>query len=328
MYQPADNRYERMSYRRVGSSGLQLPAISLGLWQNFGTTANAQVCRNLILDAFDHGIVHFDLANNYGPPPGAAETFFGQLMQNTLRPWRDELVIATKAGYDMWPGPYGIGGSRKYLLASLDQSLQRLGLPYVDIFYSHRPDPATPVAETMLALDTAVRSGRALYAGISNYKPAEATEAISIAHSLNLPLIIHQPKYSLLERWVEDGLTDLLQKEGLGMIAFSPLAQGLLTDKYLDGIPAGSRAANAHSSLQARLLTPQLLAQLQQLQIVAQHRGQSLAQMAIAWLLHRGVSSVLIGASAVSQLQHNLQAIHQTEFSAAEIADIEKILNN
>lgn len=322
-YRAADDRYERMVYRRVGRSGLKLPAISLGLWHNFGDTRPLEVSRAILRRAFDLGITHFDLANNYGPPYGSAETNFGRVLAEDLRPYRDELVISTKAGYDMWPGPYGEWGSRKYLLASLDQSLARMGLEYVDIFYSHRADPDTPLEETLGALATAVRSGRALYAGISSYSPARTREAAAIMRSLGTPLLIHQPSYSMLNRWIEAELLDVTAHEGIGVIAFSPLAQGLLTDRYLQGIPADSRAA-AGSSLDPATITPQLREHLRALAALAADRGQTLAQMALAWALRDPrVSSVLIGASSVAQLEQNVAALDRLEFSADELATID-----
>ncbi|MDP9257298.1 MAG: aldo/keto reductase, partial [Actinomycetota bacterium] len=308
-YLPAADRYERMTYNRCGRSGLLLPAVSLGLWQNFGGDRPLETSRAIVRRAFDLGITHFDLANNYGPPYGSAEETFGALLQKDLAPFRDELVISTKAGYDMWPGPYGDFGSRKYLLASLDQSLERMGLDYVDIFYSHRPDPETPLEETMRALDSAVRSGRALYAGVSNYTPEQTVEAARILRELGTPLLIHQPSYSMLGRWVEDGLTDVLARERIGAIAFSPLAQGILTDRYLRGVPADSRAAQAHF-LKPDALDEPTMAKVRALTEVAQARGQSLAQLAIAWILRLDVmTSVLIGASSVAQLEQNLAGL-------------------
>src|SRR6185312_12881277 len=308
-----------MPYRRTGRSGLRLPAISLGLWHNFGHERPLESQRAIVRRAFDLGITHFDLANNYGPPYGSAEENFGRLFAHDLAPYRDELVISTKAGYDMWPGPYGEWGSRKYLLASLDQSLARMGLDYVDIFYSHRADPDTPLEETMGALATAVRSGRALYAGISSYSPARTEHAAALLREMGTPLLIHQPSYSILNRWIEDGLLDTLEREGAGCIAFSPLAQGLLTARYLDGVPAGSRAARSGSSLSADQLSEQNLAAVRALNEVARARGQSLAQMALAWALRDNrVTSVLVGASSVAQLEENLGAAGQSTFSAEE----------
>ena len=324
-YEAAEDRYdEKMPYRRCGRSGLQLPAVSLGLWQNFGDESPLAAQRAILRRAFDLGVTHFDLANNYGPPYGSAEINFGRLLREDFRPYRDELVISTKAGYDMWPGPYGQWGSRKYLLASLDQSLARMGLEYVDIFYSHRFDPDTPLEETMGALDAAVRSGKALYAGISSYSPERTRDAAAILRSLGTPLLIHQPSYSMLNRWIEGGLIDVLEAEGAGCIAFSPLAQGLLTTKYLNGIPAGSRASR-NGSLSQEQLSEKTLAHVRALNAIAQGRGQSLAQMAISWTLRDPrVTSALIGASSVTQLEENLAAADKTAFSAEEIAAIDK----
>ncbi len=323
-YDPAPDRYDRMQYRRCGRSGLQLPAISLGLWHNFGGDRPIDVPRATLRRAFDLGVTHFDLANNYGPPYGSAEVTFGQVMRDDLRPFRDELVISTKAGYDMWPGPYGEWGSRKYLLASLDQSLARMGLEYVDIFYSHRFDPETPLEETMGALDTAVRSGRALYAGISSYSPEKTREAYAILQAFGTPLLIHQPSYSLLNRWIEPELLDTLGELGVGCIGFSPLAQGMLTDKYLQGIPADSRAAE-NSSLSPDLLTDEALDKIRALNDLAQRRGQSLAQLALAWTLRDSrMTSTLIGASSVAQLEDSLGALQKLELSADELAEIDR----
>jgi L-glyceraldehyde 3-phosphate reductase len=326
-YIPADDRYETMPYRRVGRSGLKLPAVSLGLWHNFGDQTPLETQRAIIRRAFDLGVTHIDLANNYGPPYGSAEINFGRIMADDLTAHRDELIISTKAGYDMWPGPYGEWGSRKYLLASLDQSLARTGLEYVDIFYSHRFDPETPLEETMGALDTAVRSGRALYAGISSYSAQKTAEAAAAMRGLGTPLLIHQPSYSLLNRWVEEGepsLLETLAEEGVGCIAFSPLAQGMLTDRYLDGIPADSRAARG-TTLSSDLLTDKSLRHIRALNEIAKQRGQSLAQMAIAWVL-RGewVTSALIGASSVEQLEANIAAVHILEFTDDELAAIDQ----
>ncbi len=313
-----------MTYRRVGRSGLDLPAISLGLWQNFGEDRPLAVQRQIIRRAFDLGITHLDLANNYGPPYGAAEESFGQIFRSDLRAYRDELVISTKAGYDMWSGPYGIWGSRKYLFASLDQSLRRMGLDYVDIFYSHRFDPSTPLEETMGALDTAVRQGKALYAGISSYSAARTREAIEILRRLGTPLLIHQPSYSMLNRWIEDELLDVLGDEGVGCIAFSPLAQGLLTDKYLGGVPDGSRAA-LEGSFRAEMLNDQNLAKVKALNKIAKRRSQSLAQMAIAWTLRdTRVTSAVVGASSVAQLEDTLQALGNLSFDADELVEIDR----
>jgi L-glyceraldehyde 3-phosphate reductase len=324
-YLAADDRYDdKMPYRRTGRSGLQLPAVSLGLWQNFGDDAPLTTQRAILRRAFDLGVTHFDLANNYGPPYGSAEINFGRLLREDFRPYRDELVISTKAGYDMWPGPYGQWGSRKYLLSSLDQSLSRMGLEYVDIFYSHRFDPDTPLEETMGALDTAVRSGRALYAGISSYSPERTQEAYSILKSLGTPLLIHQPSYSMINRWIEGGLLDLLGELGVGCIAFSPLAQGVLTTKYLNGVPAGSRATR-NGSLSTDQLTERTLTHVRELNEIAAARGQTLAQMAISWVLRDSrMTSALIGASSVAQLEENLAAAAKTSFTADEIAAIDK----
>jgi L-glyceraldehyde 3-phosphate reductase len=323
-YQPADGRYDTMQYRRVGRSGLLLPAISLGLWQNFGGDRPLETQRAIVRRAFDLGITHFDLANNYGPPYGSAEENFGRILATDLRGHRDELVVSTKAGYDMWPGPYGNWGSRKYLLASLDQSLQRMGLPYVDIFYSHRVDPDTPLEETMGALDTAVRSGRALYAGISSYSPERTREAAAILRSLGTPLLIHQPSYSMLNRWIEDGLLDVLGDEGIGCIVFSPLAQGLLTDRYLGGVPEGSRAARP-GTIDRDQLGEETLAKVRALHQLAGRRGQSLAQMAVAWTLRDPrVTSALLGASSVAQLEDNVAALDNPAFADEELAEIDR----
>lgn len=317
-----------MPYRRCGRSGLKLPAISLGLWHNFGHVDNFGICRKMIQHAFDHGITHFDLANNYGPPPGSAEINFGKILKTGPGSYRDEMVISTKAGYLMWPGPYGEWGSRKYLLASLDQSLKRMQLDYVDIFYSHRPDPDTPLEETMQALDQAVRSGKALYAGISNYNPDQTLEASQILRKLGTPCLIHQPKYSMFERRAEKGLLNVLDKEGIGCIAFSPLAQGLLTDKYLKGIPADSRAANPHGFLKRNQVTPAVIKKVKKLNDMALGRKQSLAQMAIAWLLKdERVTSVLIGSRTVEQLENSMKALDNLNFTAAELQEIDEILN-
>jgi len=316
-----------MIYNYCGRSGLKLPAISLGLWHNFGGVDSPEVARDMIFAAFDAGITHFDLANNYGPPPGSSEENFGKILSDHLKPYRDEIVISTKAGYLMWDGPYGEWGSRKYMLSSLDQSLRRMKLDYVDIFYSHRPDPDTPLEETMGALDQAVRQGKALYAGISNYKPDQTKRASEILRQLGTPCLIHQPKYSMFERWVEKGLLDILEKEGIGLIAFSPLAQGLLTDRYLKGIPAGSRASKPYGFLKKHDITPEKLVKIQRLNEIAVKRGQSLAQMAIAWLLKdKRVTSVLAGASSVQQLKSNLAALDKLEFSAFELQEIEEVL--
>ncbi|HTB89815.1 MAG TPA: L-glyceraldehyde 3-phosphate reductase [Steroidobacteraceae bacterium] len=324
MYSAAADRYDRIPYARCGRSGLRLPRISLGLWQNFGATASFDKARDMILKAFDHGITHFDLANNYGPPAGSAEENFGRIVATDLAAYRDELIISTKAGYFMWPGPYGEWGSRKYLLSSLDQSLVRLGLEYVDIFYSHRFDPQTPIEETMGALATAVRSGKALYVGISSYGPQQTREAASILRDLRVPFVIHQPSYSMLNRWVEDGLLEVLEQEGLGCIAFSPLAQGLLTTKYLKGVPENSRAAQ-DGSFRKSMLSEANLANVRALNQIAQQRGQSLAQMAIAWVLAKPpITSALIGASSWAQIEECLGALQTPEFSAAELQSIDR----
>jgi L-glyceraldehyde 3-phosphate reductase len=323
-YAPADDRYDHMPYRRCGRSGLQLPAISLGLWQNFGDDRPIDTQRAIVRRAFDLGITHFDLANNYGPPYGSAEINFGRLLAEDLRPWRDELVISTKAGYDMWPGPYGEWGSRKYLLASLDQSLKRMGLDYVDIFYSHRLDPDTPLEETLGAVATAVRQGKALYAGISSYSAQRTEEAIGILRDLGTPLLIHQPSYSLLNRWIEPDLLDVLGREGVGTIVFSPLGQGMLTDRYLDGIPEDSRAAR-EGSLSKSMLSDENLERIRALNEIAQRRGQTLAQLALAWTLRDPrVTSTLIGASSVKQLEDNVGALDRLDFDDDELAEIEK----
>jgi L-glyceraldehyde 3-phosphate reductase len=327
-YNPNPDRYEAMPYRRCGRSGLKLPALSLGLWHNFGHVDRFQNARNILQLAFSSGVTHFDLANNYGPPYGSAEENFGQILKKDFGGYRDELIISTKAGYDMWSGPYGNWGSKKYLVASLDQSLKRMGLEYVDIFYHHRPDPETPLEETMGTLDLMVRQGKALYVGISNYHPEEAAKAFRILKELGTPCLIHQPKYSMFERWVEkEGLLDLLEQEGVGCIPFSPLAQGMLTDKYLNGIPADSRAAKSHGHLQENNITEDKLNRINQLNDLAQERGQSLAQMALAWLLKdERVTSVLIGASKPEQLTDSLQCLNNLQFSGDELERIEGIL--
>lgn len=328
-YNADDQRYERIPYRRCGRSGVQLPMISLGLWHNFSGVDSFENSRAMVLHAFDHGITHIDLANNYGPPPGSAEETFGAILAKDLRPYRDELIISSKAGYDMWPGPYGEWGSRKYLIASCDQSLKRMGLDYVDIFYSHRPDPETPLEETMGALDTIVRSGRALYAGISNYKPEQARRAIEILRELGTPCLIHQPSYSMLNRWIEDGLTDVLAQEGVGCIVFSPLAQGLLTDRYQKGIPEDSRAAKPHGFLHREEVSPEVVEKVRKLTEVARSRGQTMAEMALAWVLRNPViTSALVGASSIRQIDDNLGAMKNLNFSAEELQTIETILKN
>jgi L-glyceraldehyde 3-phosphate reductase len=323
-YTAAADRYTLAAFRRCGRSGLRLPLVSLGLWQNFGDDHPIDTSRAIVRRAFDLGVTHFDLANNYGPPYGSAETNFGRILRDDLRPYRDEIVVSTKAGYDMWPGPYGEWGSRKYLLASLDQSLRRLGLDYVDIFYSHRFDPDTPVEETMGALAAAVHQGKALYVGISSYSADRTQEAATILRDLGVKLLIHQPSYSMLNRWVEGGLLDVLEADGVGCIAFSPLAQGLLTSRYLGGVPEGSRASRG-GSLRATMLSEQNLAKVRALNDIATRRGQSLAQLAIAWILRDPrVTSALVGASSVAQLEENLGAVHRLDFTAGELAEIDR----
>ena len=323
----SENRYETMSYRRCGRSGLKLPALSLGCWHNFGGHADHAEARRMLHRAFDLGITHFDFANNYGPPPGSAESFAGQVLAQDFQGYRDELIISSKAGYGMWPGPYGEWGSRKYLLASLDQSLQRLGLDYVDIFYSHRPDPDTPLEETIGALDSVVRQGKALYVGISSYDGAMTEAAMKVAQELRTPLIIHQPSYSMLNRWIESDLLPHTRKLGLGVIAFCPLSQGLLTDKYLAGIPANSRAASADGFLRPQHVTPESVTKVKQLNMIAKRRGQSMAQMALAWVLRdEAVTSALIGASRVSQIDENVVTLANLKFSTEELKEIERVL--
>ena len=323
-YVPAEDRYQRMPYRRSGRSGLLLPAISLGLWHNFGHDRPLETGRAIVRRAFDLGITHFDLANNYGPPYGSAEENFGRIFANDLAPFRDELILSTKAGWDMWPGPYGEWGSRKYLLASLDQSLRRMGLDYVDIFYSHRFDPETPLEETMGALDTAVRQGKALYVGVSSYSAAKTADAAAILRQLGTPLLINQPSYSMLNRWIEPDLLDTLGELGIGCIVFSPLAQGMLTDRYLDGIPPGSRATQ-HKTLSPDLLTDETLEKIRGLNEIALRRGQSLAQMALAWTLRdERVTSALVGASSVAQLESNLAALDRLDFTDDELGEIDR----
>ena len=327
MYRPSETRYDAMPYERCGRSGLKLPPISLGLWHNFGGVDAHENSREMALRAFDLGITHFDLANNYGPPPGSAEETFGQILRQDLAPFRDELIISTKAGYLMWPGPYGEWGSRKYLMASLDQSLRRMGLDYVDIFYSHRPDPETPLEETMGALDHIVRSGKALYVGISSYTADRTREAAQILKALGTPCLIHQPRYSMFDRWIEGGLLNTLSEEGIGCIVFSPLAQGLLTDKYLNGIPADSRAGKPHGFLKREQVTDDKLARVRRLQELAQARGQTLAQMALAWVLrHSEVTSALIGASRREQIDDAVGALQALKFASEELQTIENIL--
>jgi L-glyceraldehyde 3-phosphate reductase len=328
MYTAQEQRYDAMQYRRCGRSGVRLPAISLGLWHNFGGVDVFENGRAMVRRAFDLGITHFDLANNYGPPPGSAESNFGEILRLDLKPYRDQLIISSKAGWGMWPGPYGDWGSRKYLIASLDQSLKRMGLDYVDIFYSHRPDPATPIEETMGALDHAVRSGKALYAGISSYDAKQTAAAAKILRSLGTPCLIHQPKYSMFDRWIENGLLDVLGDEGIGGIAFCPLAQGLLTDRYLHGIPEGSRASKPDTFLKKNDIDEGHLAKVRALNVLAVERGQSLAQMALAWVLRDGrMTSALIGASRVEQIEQNVAALANLAFSADELAKVEAILS-
>jgi L-glyceraldehyde 3-phosphate reductase len=330
MYTPAANRYETMQYRRCGASGVLLPALSLGLWHNFGYVDALQNCRAILQTAFDNGITHFDLANNYGPPPGAAEETWGKILKLDFKPYRDELIISTKAGWPMWPGPYGDWGSKKYLVASLDQSLQRMGLDYVDIFYHHRPDPHTPIEETMGALDLVVRQGKALYAGISSYNPKETETAVRILNKLGTPCLIHQPKYSMLDRWIEDGLLQVLEKEEVGCITFSSLAQGILTNKYLNGVPAGSRASRhlGNGAIEEDQLSEATLQKVRQLNGLAIARGQSLAQMALAWVLKDPrITSVIIGASRPEQVTDSIQCLQNTAFSEDELKQIDAILN-
>ncbi len=327
IYKACENRYDTMEYRRCGKSGILLPAISLGLWHNFGSVDIFDNFIQIAYTAFDNGITHFDLANNYGPAYGSAEENFGRILKKGLGAYRDELIISTKAGYDMWPGPYGNWGSRKYLMASLDQSLKRMGLDYVDIFYSHRPDPETPIEETIGALADIVHQGKALYVGISNYNAKQTENALSVFKSLNVPCLIHQARYSMFDRWVEPDLLQLLENKGVGMIAFSPLAQGLLTDKYLHGIPENSRAAKSTGHLQTSQVTAEKIGKIKLLNNLAIQRGQTLAEMALAWLLKdKRVTSVLIGASSVAQLKDNLKALHQTAFTPDELQEIENIL--
>ncbi|MBK9933178.1 MAG: L-glyceraldehyde 3-phosphate reductase [Cytophagaceae bacterium] len=329
MYLADEQRYDKINYRRCGKSGLKLPEISLGLWHNFGGVDTFENYRAILRTAFDHGVTHFDLANNYGPPPGSAEENFGVLLKKDFLPYRDELIISSKAGYNMWPGPYGEWGSRKYLIASCDQSLKRTGLEYFDIFYSHRPDPETPLEETMGALDTLVKQGKALYVGLSNYDAEQTRAALAILKDLGTPCLIHQPKYSMLVRDPEEGLLDVLEENGVGCIPFSPLAQGLLTDKYLHGIPDDSRAGKVTGFLQKDRVTPEIISQVSALNEIAKERGQSLAQMALAWLLkdHR-ITTVLIGASRVSQLLDSLKAVENQKFDEEELKKIEEILTH
>lgn len=326
-YIASSSRYSNMKFNRCGKSGLKLPAISLGLWHNFGGVDPYEHSRKMILKAFDLGITHFDLANNYGPPPGSAEETFGKILKSDLKSYRDELIISTKAGYRAWEGPYGDWGSKKYLVASLDQSLMRMGLDYVDIFYSHRPDPETPLEETMGALDLIVRQGKALYVGISSYNAQQTREAAKILKELGTPCLIHQPRYSMFDRWIEDELQQVLEEEGIGSIAFCPLAQGLLTNKYINGIPNDSRAAKATGALKQEQITENIIAKVKSLNELAAKRGQSLAQMALAWVLRDGkVTSALIGASKVSQIEENVAALNNLEFTKDELEEIDKIL--
>ncbi|MGG1574319.1 L-glyceraldehyde 3-phosphate reductase [Fictibacillus sp. NRS-1165] len=327
VYTAENNRYESMKYNRSGRSGLLLPAISLGLWHNFGGVDTFENGRAMLRRAFDLGITHFDLANNYGPPAGSAEEMFGKMLKTDFAPYRDEMIISSKAGYYMWPGPYGEWGSKKYLIASLDQSLKRMGLDYVDIFYSHRPDPNTPLEETMGALDAIVRQGKALYVGISSYSPEQTAEAIKILNDLGTPLVIHQPSYSILNRWIEDGLQDVLEENGVGTIAFCPLAQGLLTNKYISGVPSDSRAAKSTGALGENEITPEVIERVRRLNEIAADRGQSLPQMALSWVLRGGkVTSALIGASRVSQIEENIAALDNLDFSDQELQKIDEIL--
>lgn len=328
-YAANEKRYEIMKYNRTGNSGLLLPAISLGLWHNFGGVDTYENGRAMLRKAFDLGITHFDLANNYGPPPGSAEEMFGRMLASDFKPYRDEMIISTKAGYGMWSGPYGDWGSKKYMIASLDQSLKRMGLDYVDIFYSHRPDPNTPLEETMGALDQVVRQGKALYVGISNYSDEQTAEAVKILNNLGTPLLIHQPSYSMLNRWIEDGLQDVLEQNGIGSIAFCPLQQGLLTNKYLGGVPDNSRAAKPTGALHKNQVTEAVLRKVEKLNDIAAQRGQSLAQMALAWVLRDGkVTSALIGASRVEQIEDNVAALNNLHFSTDELAKIDEVLNS
>ena len=328
-YQASPGRYAYMEYRRCGKSGLKLPAVSLGLWHNFGKHDDFEKCRSILHTAFDSGITHFDLANNYGPPPGAAEETFGKILKQDFLPYRDELIISSKAGWPMWPGPYGDFGSKKYLMASLEQSLKRMGLDYVDIFYHHRPDPETPIEETAATLDLMVRQGKALYVGISSYSAEQTAKAVEVLQALGTPMLIHQPRYSLLDRWVENGLLDVLQKNGVGCITFSSLEQGLLTNKYLQGIPDDSRAASdrGNGALEASGITPEVIAKVQALNVVAESRGQTLAQMSLAWILKDPrVTSVIIGASKPEQVLDSVQCLRNYNFSGAELEKIESIL--
>ncbi|MEM9338805.1 MAG: aldo/keto reductase [Bacteroidota bacterium] len=327
-YKAAENRYDRMPYKRCGKSGIKLPVISLGLWQNFGAIDDQRLATEIVCTAFDHGITHFDLANNYGPPPGSAEAFFGEVLRKQFVHYRDELIISTKAGYTMWDGPYGDWGSKKYLMASLDQSLKRMGLDYVDVFYSHRPDPETPIEETMEALAQAVRQGKALYVGLSNYRTEQATKAIEVLKSLGVRCLIHQPKYSMFERWTEEqNLFDLLEEEGVGSIAFSPLAQGLLTNRYLGGIPEDSRVAKGLGFLKESHVTEEKVEKVRALNEIAKNRNQTLAQLALVWVLRDRVTSVLIGVSKITQLMDNLGILENLSLSEEEVNKIEGILS-
>jgi L-glyceraldehyde 3-phosphate reductase len=324
---PDKNRYENMKYARCGNSGLMLPKISLGLWHNFGGVDVYENAKEMVLRAFDLGITHFDLANNYGPPPGSAEENFGRILKSELSSYRDEMILTSKAGYLMWPGPYGEWGSRKYLIASCDQSLQRMGVEYVDVFYSHRPDPDTPLEETMMALDQIVRSGKALYAGISSYSPEQSESAFKILKELGTPCLVHQPSYSMFDRWIEDGLLDVLEKHKVGSVVFSPLFQGLLTDKYLKGIPEGSRASKEHGFLQSSQITEEKIKKVKALNEIASNRGQKMAQLALSWVLRdERVTSVIIGASKVSQIEDAVAVVKQPDLSSEEIGEIETIL--
>lgn len=326
---PNENRYEKMKYQRCGKSGVLLPKVSLGLWHNFGGVDMYETGKEMVFRAFDLGITHFDLANNYGPPPGSAEETFGKVLKQELSSYRDEMIITSKAGYLMWPGPYGEWGSRKYLISSCDQSLKRMGLEYVDIFYSHRPDPDTPMEETMMALDQIVRSGKALYAGISSYSPEESEKAIGILRELGTPCLVHQPAYSMFNRWVEDGLLDVLEKNGVGSVVFSPLFQGLLTDKYLQGIPEGSRAAKSHGFLQASQITDDKIKKVKALNEIARSRGQKMSQLALSWVLRdERVTSVIIGASKVSQIEDAVEMVDQPDLNSEELEKIESILRS
>lgn len=328
-YQASPGRYAYMEYRRCGNSGLKLPAISLGLWHNFGRNDDYERCRSILHTAFDSGITHFDLANNYGPPPGAAEETFGKILKQDFKSYRDELIISSKAGWPMWPGPYGDFGSKKYLMASLEQSLKRMGLDYVDIFYHHRPDPETPIEETMAALDLMVRQGKALYVGISSYSAEQAAQAIKVLRSMGTPMLIHQPRYSLLDRWVEKGLMDVLAKEGVGCITFSSLEQGLLTNKYLNGIPQDSRAASerGNGAMDASFITPELVSKIQRLNELAEQRGQTLAQMSLAWILKdKRVTSVIIGASKPEQVLDSVQCLRNYHYADEELQTIDQIV--